>query len=560
VVATAGLMGCAPKTNVSATGNVPAAYSHVYMTVQEVWFNTNATAGPDDTTWVKYPLNTPVTVDLASSMEGTLNSITTGLAVPVGTYAQVRLIPVDAASALVDSAKNLGAIYNSEVDYTDASGTLQQLPLELANPDKGIGIQTSLQVKGTSTNILSSSSSSDSSSTDSSSSSSSSGSNSTPFSLAINIDGSKDLVPFRYSAGDVNAILLNPHLSAYDTSTVGAVKGTLDVSNLTGVTSPSTSEFLDIQVTAESLSTDGTRHVAVNSTPVRADGTFTLYPLASSSSSPTSYDLVIHGPAIATVIVKGVAVNVGDPGTTTPVDIGTITPRAASSFLVNLNTTTPLQAGALVGFYQTVPGSTEVPYLVEQLAINPFTRAFDSDRSLSTANIDYGTFSSGSTVSLTTADPTEGASTYRVAATAPLFADGVLTTTVTAPGGNSTATTLVAVPTLASASGVTSIATTFQVTQSGSFDQGDLIISHDGSIVATAVLDTALQRSGTTGLALNGLPSGGGTQGLNDSALYYVSVRLWKSTDPANTLTREIFPAVLDLRSGNAVTYSLTLN
>ncbi len=64
----AGLVGCAPKTDVSATGNVPAQYSHVYMSVQELWFNTSATAGPDDTTWTKLPLTTPATVDLATSV------------------------------------------------------------------------------------------------------------------------------------------------------------------------------------------------------------------------------------------------------------------------------------------------------------------------------------------------------------------------------------------------------------------------------------------------------------------------------------------------------------
>ena len=41
------LAGCAPKTNVSATGNVPAQYQHLLLTVQEVWFNTDATATPD---------------------------------------------------------------------------------------------------------------------------------------------------------------------------------------------------------------------------------------------------------------------------------------------------------------------------------------------------------------------------------------------------------------------------------------------------------------------------------------------------------------------------------
>src|SRR6266567_1219424 len=137
VMVSAGLAGCAPKTNVSATGSVPAQYSHVFVSVKEIWFHTSATAGPDDTAWIKFPLDTPVTVDLASSV-GALSTLTSGLAVPVGNYAQVRLIPVDAGEALLSSATSLGAVYNSEVDYTDTDGTLHQVAFELLNPDKGI--------------------------------------------------------------------------------------------------------------------------------------------------------------------------------------------------------------------------------------------------------------------------------------------------------------------------------------------------------------------------------------------------------------------------------------
>jgi hypothetical protein len=567
LMASAGLVGCSPKTNVSATGNVPSQYSHVYVSVQEIWFHTSATAGPDDTAWIKFPLATPVTVDLAASL-GTLNPITTGLNVPVGNYAQVRLIPVDSGAAILASAQSLGAVYNSEVDYVDNT---TPFPLELENPDKGIGIQTSISVKSTGAGSIFSSSSSSSSTTDSTAntttdSTSSTGTSSTPFSLAINVDGAKDLVPFVYNAvstasgltGGTSAILLNPHMSAYDTTQAGAVTGTLDVASL-GLTA--TGSFFDIQVTAESLSTDGTRHFAVNSAPVRSDGTFTLYPLATSTTTPTSYDLVIHGPAIATIIVKGVTVNVGDPTSTTPVSIGTLTPRAAAStFPVNLTTTTPLPAGALVGFYQTLPGTSEVPYLIEQQPIDPFGRAFTSDKSLSTASptLDYGTFSSsGSTISMNTADPAEGASIYRVGASAPLFADSVLTTTVAAPSQSSTTATLVTVPVPLPASGVLGTASV-TVSQTGTlYNKGYLLISHDGAIVATAPLDSALTQSAASTLTITGLPAGVTTLA---SALYYVSVRVWNSADATGRFNRVTYPTALDLTAGGTVAYSLTIN
>jgi len=582
LVASFALVGCAPRTNVSTTANVPAQYSHAFMSVQEIWLNTSATATPDDTTWAKYPLQTPVTVDLASSMEGQLTALTTGLNVPIGTYAQLRLIPVDPSATVLASATALGAQYNSEVDYTDTAGNAQRLRLELLNPDRGIGIPTSIQVTGTGYNILSSSPTSTTSSSTSSSTSSTS-TTAKPFSIAINVDGARDLLPFAYAATDtlgtnaVSGFLLNPHMTAYDGSQVGAIQGTVNVAGLdaTTITTQSASGFYDIQVTAESLSTDGTRHVAVNSAPVRSDGTFTLYPLSSSSTTPTSYDLVIHGPAIATVIIKGVTVNVGDPATTTPVNVGTITARAASSFQVTLDTTNPLPAGASVGFYQTLPGATEVPYVVELKAVDPFTRAFPTNWpvKVSSASIDYGTFSSsGSTIALATSDPTEGASTYRLAATAPLFTDGPLTstTTTTLTGTTTTAVTVplvnkansataALVPTLIPASGTTAFAT-FNVSQTNTFTNGSLIVSHDGGIVATASLDAALARSGTSTLTVTGIPAGSGLLGTTTSGLYYVSVRVWKSSDPANTVVREIYSTALDLRSATSAVYNLTIN
>ncbi|MBS0420891.1 MAG: DUF4382 domain-containing protein [Proteobacteria bacterium] len=561
---TAGLMGCAPKTNVSTTANVPAAYSHVYMSVKEIWFNPSASAGPDDTTWTKFPLTTPTTVDLASSLDGTVSSLTTGLNVPVGTYAQVRLIPADSSETLLSSAQAAGAAYNSEVDYTDSTGP-HQVPLDLLNPDKGFGVTANVQVKGDTTAVVASSSSSTTDTSSTSTSTTSTNTTSTgstqaaPFQLAINVDGAKDLVPFTYS--DVNAMLLNPHIVAFDQAASGGISGTLDVSGLTGVTSPSTTAYLNIQVTAESLSTDGTRHIAVNSAPVKSDGTFTLYPLSTSSSSPTSYDLVIHGPGIATVIVKAVTVNVGDPSSTTPVNIGTIPARAATSFTVNLNTTNPLPAGALVGFYQTLPGSSEVPYLIDAQPIDPFSRAFSADQAQSTASIDYGTFASGSNVTLTSTNPTEGASTYRVAGTAPLFADGALTTTVTAPASSTSTATLVAVPTLAATSGavLTVIPVTISNASATKYNKGELIFTHNGAIVQTAALDSILAQTANATLTISGLP-GGSAAGQFADGLYYVSVRVWNTSNPSTTVVREIYPTPLDLRAGTLRGYSVNID
>ena len=40
------LAGCSTRTDVSLTGNTPAQYSHVYLTTQAVWFNTQRNGRP----------------------------------------------------------------------------------------------------------------------------------------------------------------------------------------------------------------------------------------------------------------------------------------------------------------------------------------------------------------------------------------------------------------------------------------------------------------------------------------------------------------------------------
>jgi hypothetical protein len=259
---------------------------------------------------------------------------------------------------------------------------------------------------------------------------------------------------------------------------------------------------------------------------------------------------------MATIIIKGVTVNAGNTSSSSAVSIGTVTARAATSFGVNLltnNNTTVLPAGAIVGFYQTLPGSGEVPYLVEEAPIDPFARNFASSVPLSAQTIDYGTLSSGS-VTPTTATPTEGASTYRVSATAPLFTDGALTTTVTSSTGPVTP----AEPTVESGAVGTSVSFSIKETTSGKYNAGWLIISHDGAIVSTADLGPVLSTSGGT-VTVTGIP-GGTSSAKYASGLYYVSVRTWNTTHPATPLNREIYPAALDLRSGATSTFSLSID
>ncbi len=654
------LAGCGARTEVSQSGNAPAQYSHVYITTQEVWFNTSATAGPDDSGWQKFPLTTPATVDLVGDEDGTLGTIATNVNLVAGTYSQIRLIPIDPSAALAVSATAIGATYNAEADYVDpATGTTVQLPLELLNPNKGIGIQASLKVPignvgsagigaiaGGSSSIGTGDATSTTGTTDASTgvatstgtTTSSTGTTTTTIaSFTVNIDGSTDLVPFFYAptntTSGIKEIMLSSHATAFDLSQVSGIQGTLTLTNLTGYTA--VSGLPDIQATAETLSADGTRHEVVLSVPVHSDGTFLLYPLPSSSSTAVYYDVVIHGAGIATIIIKNVEVGLPsssssstfgsstttdtatstttttgtgtttaltaatinstntsiDTATITPpslntVSIGTLLPRYASTYTA---TVTPaagavLPAGTQVNFYETLTGSGEVPYVIESSPIDPFNQNLFSAQTLSACTVDSGTYvANGETINVISAAPQQLAGGYTVAGTAPNYAGGALTpkvvppaasACVTAPAGTAPTTTTttttaaapvsVAIPTLALASGAATGSVVAVVGANSKYNAGQLLVSHEGALVAQVPLSAALLASGGNVSAT--VPAG------TASSLYYVSVRVWNTSNPApnpappgsgltaGTLSRQSFDTPADLRSTTSVSIPVTIN
>lgn len=568
--------GCSVKTDVSVTGNSPALYSHVWITAQQVWFNTSANAGPDDGGWVKFSLSTPATVDLVTDSGGNLGSLVTGLKLVPGSYSQVRLIPLDASAALASSAQTAGAIYNAEADYVDSGGLTHQLPLEFLSPNQGIGIQGSLTVPignigaalaGTAAPTTPTTT--PTTTTTPTNSSTSSNTSTTTASFALDVDGARDLTLFTYGgASSPNGILLSSHASAYDLSQVGGISGQLTLTNLSSING--NTGLPAIQVSAESLSADGTRHVVVSSTPVHADGSFTLYPLATNSSNPPTYDVVIHGAGIATIIIKAVRLNPSSSASsstssatatsssaTNSVSVGTLIPRSASSYTVNMsNASGPvLPAGARVAFYQTLAAAGEVPYLIEASPIDPFNQTLANSEGLSGGTIDSGTYNtSGSTVTLVSAAPVEKAGGYLVAASAPGYADGP-TTTVSAPQSGTTAPP-VTVPglTLAAGSSAGSISVSITQATAGKYDHGELLLGHDGTLIATTPLDAALTQGAGATITVNGMPSG------TPASLYYVTVRVWSSTGPSATLHRQSYSAAIDLRGSTNGAIQLTIN
>ncbi len=604
------LAGCSSRTDVSAIGNVPSQYSHVYITAQAVWFNSSATAAPGDAGWVKFPLSTPATVDLVADQGGNFGLLVTDLKLTPGSYSQVLLIPVDASTPLTLSAQTLGALYNSEADFVDSSGTTRQLPLELLNPDQGIAIHGSVSVPfgnigavlgaatptGTTTPATSTLTPTTTTTPATSTLGTSGTSTTTTVNFALSIDGARDLTQFTYGAtgtAGAGAVLLSSHASVYDLSASGGIQGTLTLTNLTGYTN-TTSGLPDIQVSAELLSADGTRHYVVASTPVNSDGTFTLYPLAANSSNITDYDLVIHGQGIATIIIRQVQIpptgsSTSGTSTLTPItasttspttsstasttssdlapitptnliSIGTLIPRAATSYSANIASPagSPLPAGAEVAFYQTLSGSGEVPYVIEASPIDPFNQNLANAQTLSAGTLDSGTYiSSGATITVVSTAAVESTKaaipgTYQVAATAPLYADGMLGIPVSPAAPVATVAGL----SLASGSTAATLAATVTATSNGCntkpCDQGELLVSNGGQLIATASLNTVLAGGGT--VQVTGIPGG------TPASLYYLTVRAWNSSDPSGTLTRQFYSTPVDLRSTPSASAQLTVN
>ena len=562
LVACTMLAGCQSRTDVSATGSAPAQYTHVFLTISQIWFNASSTAGSTDASWMKFTLPTPQSIDLVNLNNGTLGQIASELKLSAGTYAQVLIILADSTDALTSGAQALGATANDEVDYVDTGNVAHTAPLAVLNAAQGIRIATSVTVAAASSTGFGSTSTNAAATTTTTtatrtttvtgSSSSAPGSTfSTPVvattSVIIDFDATRDLVPVSLSGQP--AFVLNPHPHSYDVKYAGSIQGTVSLADILALSSTG---LPDVQVSAETLSSDGTRHVIVKTTLVGASGSFALYPLATASGAPGTYDLVIHGPNIETVIIKSVPVVAGAPGTASS-QIGTLALIAADSFLVNFNTRSPAApTSSLVGFYQTLPLTSEVPYLVETRAVDPMSGLFASNQALSGGSVQYGTFVTGGTTALTDATPSEGAATYAIGAINPAYGSAVLGTSVKSPGNATTVALLtMTAPPLPTGSSANAIQGTVSLASTGAYDNAELFLTYGGALVAAASLNSYLT-SGQSTLTLNALAPGGSAGAPYAAGLYNAEIWAWNSANPTATLTRLPYGTTIDMSAGNA--------
>jgi hypothetical protein len=212
----AALAACSTRSNIAVTAVTPSQFTHVFVTTQAVWLNT----GQDDHGWVKFPLKSPVTVDLVTDSNGTLGEIAQGLHLAPGSYNSILLLPVDPGLALSTSAQAVGASYNEEADFVDAAGTTYQVPLILPSQEKGIIIRSSGALKVPLGGGALPSGNNQSAAAK------------VTVSFGASFDGNRDLHLFNYDNNKLIGALLSADALASDLATTGGITGTLSVSSL----------------------------------------------------------------------------------------------------------------------------------------------------------------------------------------------------------------------------------------------------------------------------------------------------------------------------------------
>ena len=284
--------------NVQITDGPGDEFQHVWVTITSLAFHTSADQvwSASDATWITKTLPAPVTLDLASLNNGTLNStLFAGLSLPQGTYRQIRFFfdgaeaPLDASALATVDSNGAALQWNDQVEYL-APGTTQasESPLEIAYPTQGIQLQGSFTVgAGAALN------------------------------LAVDFDLERMIVPFNHDGQTY--FTMRPNLQYFDLSQSAAITGTIDPTHLCPSAAATLAQApacaFNIVVKAETLAADGSRHVVARETmadPVT--GRFTLYPLATKDAGGkaiAAYDVLIRGRNLETMIVTSVPVTSG---------------------------------------------------------------------------------------------------------------------------------------------------------------------------------------------------------------------------------------------------------
>jgi hypothetical protein len=536
---------------VQVTDGPSDEFQHVWVTFTAISFHTdpNATWNPADATWRTTTFVNPITIDLTTLNNGTLNTLLAGMNLPVGTYRQIRFLldgpdaPLDASALATKDSNGAALQWNDQVEYlASGSATALESALEIAYPTQGVQLVGTFNVTQGST-----------------------------LSLAVDFDLEHDIVPFNHDT--MTYFTMRPNLHYYDMSQVGAITGTVNPSqlcpNIAAEISQTTTCAFNLIVKAELLTPDGSRHYVARETSVDpTTGTFTLYPLATKDASGNpiaSYDVLIRGREMETMLVQAVPVSAGSAPAGTS---GAAPPTSLQSTSIGLTLNSgeytaqftsaldPLTSGYAI-FQQTPTGAGAVPYEVRWRNTDPFTGIFRNPIALqgATSSLHVAPYNSGNALVFTSETPQEGAGAFTVADNETAYytlGAGAVMPPPTAPA--TTQTFAPPVPTLNS--GVQSGTVNVTLAFSGiSVDNNcELVLARFAAIIDTYNCSSYLSSNGgpnTAMFALNAVPAGDASMPVA-GAYYYAYVRLWE-TNHGRT-TRKIVPLAgfLDLRKASS--------
>ena len=539
--------------SVKVTDGPSDEFQHVWVTFTAIAFHTdpNATWNPADASWKTTTFVNPVTLDLTMLNNGTLNTLLTGMNLPIGTYRQIRFLldgpdaPL-AASALATRDSNGAALqWNDQVEYlANGSTTPLESPLEIAYPTQGIQLAGTFNVTQNST-----------------------------LTLAVDFDLEHDIVAFNHDS--MTYFTMRPNLHYYDMSQVAAITGTVDPARLcrsiAAAVSQTTPCAYNLIAKAELLTPDGRRHFVARATSVDPiTGTFTLYPLATKDASGNaiaSYDVLIRGREMETMLVQAVPVTAGSaPAGTTgalpptslqsgPIGVTLNSGEYTAQFASALN---PLTSGYAI-FQQTPTVAGAVPYEVRWRNTDPFTGTFRDPIPLqgATSMLHVAPYNGGNALSFLGETPVEGAGAFIVAdnetAYYALSAGAVMlppvppaTTQIFAP----------LAPTLDTGVQSGTLNVTLDFSGINVDNNCEMVLARFAAIIDTFDCSAYLSSNGgpNTGMfALNGVPAGDAAASVA-GAYYYAYVRLWQTGH--GRVTRKIvpLPGFIDLRSATSAT------
>jgi hypothetical protein len=542
LAALAAASGCALKTDVAATGAAAANVTHLWVTVNEVWLATGADTPPESTSgWSKHVLASPLSFDLATLGNGTLQQLLSQVSTAAGTYQQVHLVLAEPGDALTSSAQAAGLTSNAQITVSNASGAITTAPLESAVPRSGLTIATNLKLSG-SLNL------GNPGGTTAASGSSTASPTPSTATIALAIDGARDVLPYSY--GTSTGYILSAITSATDEADAGAISGTVDATALAAGAGP-------VSVSAEIADPTNSHHVIVQRRAVGSGGAFTLYPLPAPRSGTTSYDLVIAGAGAETMIVRGIPVRSGSAQSPVVAQSAPFVLAAAPTVYANLAPqSTALPGGARVAFYQTVPAGGEIPYAIDASAIDLLSRRLPGDAfALGAGPMQVGNYASGGAVAFATLAPLEGDGGFVVGSEGRYRTDTLLTAPTLVSGTSTAPTPIVApYPAIAAGGSAGTLSVTLQTT-AGRYDSGFVVVAAGSRVVDAAPVGTLLASGGGT-ITVANVP-GGGALAASAGVPYQVAVRAWNSNNATASLVRVATSTSTVL--GAAVSGSVTL-